>query len=680
MSSFDTASSGPAASSGPSAARMRLPRLFDYAERPDAQEGKLDRWGQRASGLYMARGTRLRARKLRPILRHVARHARRMSRASHEDLQAEAQTLRVTLRRALARDRLRADEIAPAFALIREVADRTLGMRHYDVQMLGAWSMMRGQIAEMRTGEGKTLCATLAAATAALGGMPVHVITVNDYLAERDAELMRPLYDFLGLSVGVIQAGQQVEDRRAIYGCDIVHGCNKEIAFDYLRDRMELRLRPGNLRRKISRLAETKAEAPLRLRGLHFAIMDEADSVLIDEARTHLIISGGVATGAAHETDLLHDAMEAAQLLREGTDYKIIHNERRVELLDPGKDALEDIAEEAAGAFRVALIREHMVVQALSAIHLFHAGEAYIVRDGKVQIVDENTGRVMEDRSWSEGLHQLVELKEGLELTEPRDTMTKITYQRVFRRYARLSGMTGTARDAAWELWTVYGLAVAHIPTNRPDIRRFARDRVFLTEDRKWRAIAARVAALSAQGLPVLLGTRSVAASEKASARLHDLGVAHQVLSAAQDADEAAIVERAGARGQVTVATNMAGRGTDIKLPRDVAQAGGLHVILSERHDSRRVDRQLEGRCGRQGDPGRVEAFLSLEDELMRSKGAALHRRLAQAGMVLGPLVSGGFIRMRQRQIERIHARMRHDLLETDRNLGNLLAFSGQME
>jgi preprotein translocase subunit SecA len=658
----------------------RLPPILEYAERPEVQDHDFDRWGREVAGLIVARGTRLRARGLHAILAHVRRAEAGLATASDEALRERARQLRITLRQALARCRPTAEAVGPSFALIREVAGRTLGMRHHDVQLLGAWAMMRGMVAEMGTGEGKTLCATLAAATAALGGEAVHVITVNDYLAERDAELMSPVYRFLGLSVGVIKAGQQADERREIYARDIVHGFNKEIAFDYLRDRMELRSRPGNLRRKLDRLGRGEAVPDLRMRGLHFAIVDEADSVLIDDARTPLIISGQVTHTHGHDPALFETAVSVAAGLEEGRDYRVLHNENRIDITDDGKDRLEDLAEDDESSFRIAVIREQAVAQALTAMHLFHGDEDYIVRDGKVQIVDENTGRIMEDRTWSEGLHQMIELKEGVELTDPRETLSRITYQRFFRRYRRMAGMTGTARDAAWELWAVYGLKVVRIPLNRPDARRVARDQVYATEAQKWRAVARRVAALHAEGAPVLLGTRSVSSSDKASAELTALGVPHEVLSAAQDADEAAIVARAGHHGAVTVATNMAGRGTDIKLGPGVAELGGLHVILSERHDSRRVDRQLEGRCGRQGDPGRIEVFLSLEDELMRSKSAWAYRRLAGAAGRLGPAAAGMFIRARQRQVENAHARMRRDLLDADRKLGTLLAFSGQLE
>ncbi|WP_185804527.1 DEAD/DEAH box helicase [Pontivivens nitratireducens] len=659
-------------------APLRLPAALDYPERADVQEGPVERWLIGVQASVMARGARLRAWRLRGILRAVRRHQDRFAAMDEGELQASGRAVALKLREVPNRLPLRVT--GEAFALIREASDRVLGKRHYDVQVLGAWAMLRGQIAEMRTGEGKTLCATLAVTTAALAGRPVHVMSVNDYLTARDAEEMSPLYAFFGLSVGVVQEGQDADLRRALYRSDIVYGTNKEIAFDYLRDRAVLRRSPGNLRRKIDRLMRPGTE-PLRLRGLHVAIIDEADSVLIDEARTPLIISGGETEEGGFDEALFREAMQVATDLIEGEHYRIPRGLRRIEMRPAGLDHLDEIAEGREDAFGIPVIREHAVVQALNALHIYHSGEAYLVMDGKVQIVDENTGRVMADRSWSDGLHQMVELKEGLEITKARETLSRITYQRLFRRYAHVGGMTGTARDAAWELWSVYRLAVTKIPTNKPDIRRFAGDRLFTTESRKWQAIAARAREFHEAGMPVLIGTRSVTASQQASARLAEAGLPHQVLSAAQDADEAAVIAEAGQAGRITVATNMAGRGTDIKLGAGVPEAGGLAVILSERHDSRRVDRQLEGRCGRQGEPGRVEAFLSLEDELMRGKGAANLRRAGQVmSRLLGASSAGWVLRLRQKNVEALHAEARRDLLEQDRQLSRTLAVSGELE
>jgi preprotein translocase subunit SecA len=660
--------------------RVRLPSVISYGERAEVKEDKFDRFGRKVVGFFTARNARGRAQKLRKILKHVHRHADTFEAMDDAALKTKAHELRIALPRQLQKKKIAAADIGAVFALIREVAFRTLGMRHYDVQIMGAYSIMKGQIAEMRTGEGKTLCATLAAATMALGGVPVQIITVNDYLAERDAKLMEPLYSFLGLSVGVILEGQDEATRKGVYDNAIVHGANKEIAFDYLRDRMILRRVPGNLRRKVERLSGVQGDSGLRMRGLHFALIDEADSVLIDEARTPLIISGAVSESQGQGTEVFIEAMAAAKKLEEGTDYRVIANERRINVTDTGLTRLDDIGDHSDGPFRIPVIREHAVVQALTALHLFKRDIDYIVRDDAVQIVDENTGRVQEDRSWSEGLHQMMELKEGLELSEPRETLGRITYQRFFRRYARVGGMTGTGQDAAWELFSVYGLRVSKIPTNRPDIRKFTRDVVSRDEGRKWQRIAKRTSELHNKGIPVLLGTRTVAASEAASKELVKLGIAHEVLNARQDSDEAAIIEQAGRVGAVTVATNMAGRGTDIKIQKAVKSLGGLNVILSERHDSRRVDRQLEGRCGRQGDPGQVEVFLSLDDELLRSRDARWARRAAKTLLIFGPRAVGFIVRGRQKKMERIHARMRFDLLEADRSLGSLLAVSGQME
>ncbi len=664
------------------ARRLRLPRIVDYAEAADRDETELDRAWAWLQGAYIAQGARGRALMLRPILWAVRRHEKRFAAMSDAELKACVRGVRVNLRQSLRGQKLPTAAAGESFALIREVATRVLGKRHYDVQILGAWSMLKGQIAEMRTGEGKTLCATLAVATVALSGRQVHVMTVNDYLAERDAEETGPLYDFLGLTRATVLEGQDGPTRQLAYLQEIVYGTNKELAFDYLRDRAILRRAPGNLRRKVDRLIPDGGPTePLRMQGLPFAIIDEADSVLIDEARTPLIISGAAALEGGMPNEVFESGMEVAKRLVENLHFKLPRGIKRVEILEAGYDYLEELTEGRTDTFSIPVIRDHTVQQALNALYLFHLGDHYIVKDDKVQIVDENTGRTMPDRTWSDGLHQMVELKEGLEISPTNETLSRMTYQRFFRRYARIGGMTGTAQDAAWELWTVYKLAVAKIPTNKRDIRRSKRDRVFRTADAKWRAIAKRVAQLHAKGQPVLIGTRSILASQEASKRLTEAGLPHQTLSADQDADEAAIVSLAGQRGAITVATNMAGRGTDIKLGEGVAALGGLTVILTERHDSRRVDRQLEGRCGRQGEPGWNEAYLSLEDDLMQGPDAAGARRLAYVlSLFLGTRAIGSVIRNRQRVTEATHAQARRDLMKQDRELGDLMAFSGQLE
>jgi preprotein translocase subunit SecA len=414
----------------------------------------------------------------------------------------------------------------------------------------------------------------------------------------------------------------------------------------------------------------------LVLRGLHFAIVDEADSVLVDEARTPLIISG---EAEPDERLVMGErALALSEALDEGRDFVLHRHERRAELTSEGCARADDLVQGEDGLWQNDILREELLRQALAARHLFHKGEAYIVRNGKVQIVDEFTGRIMADRSWSEGLHQLIELKEGLEATRPRVPLARITYQRFFRRYRRLAGMTGTATEIAGELWSVFRLPVIRIPTNRPVQRARLPDRVYRNAEAKWQAVAARCAELHAQGRPVLVGTRSVAASETASRHLSTARLPHRVLNAVQDQHEAEIIAEAGLAGRITIATNMAGRGTDIRLGPGVAEIGGLHVIMSERHEASRIDRQLAGRCGRQGEPGSFEAILALDDPLLtyRTPGHIASGLTHLFGAPLARLL----LRNAQRRAERAHSRIRMRLLRQDERLGELLAFTGELE
>jgi len=660
---------------------LKTPKTLVYYERIDDKNTPFDVQIQRILARVIAKGARRRARRIRAILRFIKKPAELYARMSDAELQLAARELRSELKSTRRDYDIPIRQAGKSFALVREASGRVLGMRHYDVQMLGAWSMLKGQVAEMRTGEGKTLCATLAVATIALSGLQVHVMTVNDYLAERDLKEMEALYSFLGLTTSVVLEDKNDDERRPLYEANIVYGTNKTFAFDYLRDRQQLRHRPGNLRRKFETLTKDHSMQQLRLKGLPFAIVDEADSVLIDEARTPLIISGEVAPEAGYDLDLFYQAMKVAKTFHEGAEFTKPKDQNRIQLEDSGLHRLDEISEQIGGTFDIPVIRDFAIVQALSALHLFARDEAYIVTVDGVQIVDENTGRTMPDRTWSDGLHQMIEIYEYFEPAAPRETMARITYQRFFRRYGKLAGMTGTAQDAAWELWSVYRLPVAIVPTNKRDIRTFKADRVFRTEKEKWKSIANRTVFLTKKGVPVLIGTRSVSASKKASEVLTKLGIEHSVLSAAHDKNEADIVARAGQKGVVTIATNMAGRGTDIKLAKGIAELGGLHVILSERHDSRRVDRQLEGRCGRQGEPGQCEAFLSLEDELMRGDAAkSLRWRANIVSRVYGARAAAKFLRARQKQVERQHAQIRRSLHDSDRELNKLLAISGVLE
>jgi len=646
-----------------------------YPERAETQtEGKLDEIGDRIGGALVRSARAFRV--LHSGFAATVRENEPVFDALDADaLREQARELGKLLRR----DGFVPAVSARAFALVSTAAHRSLGMRPFDVQLLGGWVMLQGMLAEMETGEGKTLTATLPACVAALAGVPVHIITVNDYLVKRDAEVMRPLYESLGLTVGTVLEEQSPPERQAAYGCNVTYGTNKTIVFDYLRDRITLGQRASPLRLQLEMLAGENARVrKLLMRGLSFAIVDEADSVLIDEARTPLIISAP--SGEADEARVATEGLGIARALVEEVDYRVLRDERRVVLTGEGRRHIEALCAELGGVWSGLMRREELARQALSALFLFARDEHYLVREGKVQIIDEYTGRVMEDRSWERGLHQLVEAKEGCEVTAQKDPLARISYQRFFRRYLHLCGMTGTAREVAGELGAIYGLPVARVPTHRRSARKLLPGRVVTTEAEKWTAVARRVQAVHASGRPVLLGTRSVAASERASAALTELGLEHRVLNAKQDEEEAEIVSHAGEAGRITIATNMAGRGTDIKLAEGVADFGGLHVILSERHDSARIDRQLAGRCARQGDPGHYEELLSLEDSIMAMAGGLTGTPVALLARLSPRLFGALALRVAQWRAERAHTRIRKELLKMDQKMGKTLAFSGSSE
>lgn len=587
------------------------------------------------------------------------------------------------LRFRLIKQGLSEQNIAKAFALVRTIAHRTIGMRHFDTQVIGGWVIMNAMIAEMETGEGKTLTATLPAATAALAGIPVHVITVNDYLAARDAGIMKPLYHALGLTVGIIQESDGPEQRRAAYACDITYCANKQIAFDYLKDRLILGKQSSRSTLELERLGTGPSNIDrLVLRGLCFAIIDEADSVLVDEARTPLILSK-----PCPNNNLVQDyqkALRIAGILRTERDFSIREPVRHLSFTDQGLQRLKRFAEPLDGIWASSIYREEMVGNALKALHLFKRDIHYVIKDDKIQIIDEFTGRTMPDRSWNSGLHQMIEIKEGCEVQDQKETIARICYQRFFRRYLRLSGMTGTAMEVRKELKSVYRLSVVRVPTHKPVIRRYYPDTVFRSEHSKWNAIVDKVQQLQSQNRPVLVGTRSVAASELLSERLKAKGIEHQILNARQDQAEAEIVSRAGEPGRVTVATNMAGRGTDIKLSHGLASLGGLHVIVTERHEARRIDRQLFGRCARQGEPGSVECFLSLDDELFVQYCSGIIQssvnRFVRTTETVPKRLAALVFFLAQKNAEAVNARLRSDLLKADKRLETLLAFSGELE
>jgi len=654
--------------------------LGPYPERNDPQHSKLERALLAATHAVSLR-SRPQPARYQAVIRAINKRGTVLAGLSDAQLREQTLELRYKLRQhGLSSGKWPIE----CFALVRESAQRILQMRHFDVQLMGGWGMLHGMIVEMQTGEGKTLTATLPACTAALAGIPVHIITVNDYLVTRDAQWMQPLYHALGLSVGTITEGMDSVARRAAYHCDVTYCTNKQIAFDYLKDRIALGNERGGLQLRLESLYSDQPRCErLLLPGLCFGIVDEADSVLIDEARTPLIISAPRDTTRQRET--YEQALQLADALQPDIDFKLDMRERSVELTDNGKTRLAGLAQGLQGAWGGLRIREELVSRALSARHLFHRDEHYLLRENKVQIIDSFTGRIMSDRSWEHGLHQLIEIKEGCPLSGQNETLARISYQRFFRRYLRLAGMTGTCREVASELWSVYRLKVVTVPTNRPIQRKRRPDRLYNSAESKWKAIVETIRELHAQGRPVLVGSRSVASSEHLSRMLERESLAHKVLNARKHEFEAEIITHAGEPAAITVATNMAGRGTDIRLGVGVAEQGGLHVIISERHETGRIDRQLFGRCARQGDPGSYQAILSLEDELYTRYCPPAVGRLVRwsrrNATALGPAWFWGAVtRLSQRVAEREDARTRRELMKWDESLGNILAFSGRPE
>jgi preprotein translocase subunit SecA len=583
-------------------------------------------------------------KRLERELASVNRDAEDVARLSDDALRAKTDEFRARLREGESKREIRAE----VYAVVREVAARTVEMRPFDVQILGALALDERRIAEMQTGEGKTLVATLPACLNALAGK-VHVVTVNDYLARRDRHWMGPIYEFLGLSVGLLQQETPTAERKEAYASDILYGTNNQFGFDYLRDNMVLS-------------ADQKVQGPL-----DFAIVDEIDNILIDEARTPLIISGS--TEQAY--DLYRKFAGLVRRFRRDEDFEIDEESRRLTLMDEGIHK----AETALGVENLFTPEHqetlHYIENALRALHLFHKEEQYIVKDGRVMIVDEFTGRLMPDRRYSDGLHQALEAKENLSIQHESQTLASITLQHYFQLYAGLCGMTGTAKTEEDEFKQIYGLPVLVIPTNR-DLRREAKpDLIFRSAAAKFEAIADQTAAMHEQGRPVLIGTNSIDKSELVSRLLMARTLDHHVLNAKYHEKEAEIVAEAGREGAITVATNMAGRGTDIKLGPGVAERGGLHVIGCQRHESRRIDNQLLGRAGRQGDPGSSQFYLALEDDLLRIFGGermdGLMERLGvEEGEAIEHNLLTGAIRRAQKRVEGRNFEIRKRLLEYD--------------
>ena len=646
-------------------------------------------FAQLATRLFGSKNAR-EIKRMQKLVERINQYGARIGELSDEALKAKTDEFREKLAHGAELD----DLLPEAFAVVREASDRVLGLRHFDVQLIGGITLHEGRIAEMRTGEGKTLVATLPIYLNALTGKGVHLVTVNDYLARRDADWMGRVYNFLGMHIGVIASGQPADQKRQAYAADITYGTNNEFGFDYLRDNMAFSI-------------EDKVQ-----RGLHYAIVDEVDSILIDEARTPLVISGAAESNIEiyRQIDQLIPGLEKSSPDAEEEpdgDFTVDEKSRSVELTETGHEKVEALLREAGlldeeaslySAANLSLL--HHIHSALRAHHLFHRNVDYIIQEGEVVIVDEHTGRTMPGRRWSEGLHQAIEAREGVDIKSESQTLASTTFQNFFRIYDKLAGMTGTADTEAFEFRQIYGLDVVCIPTNKPVNRTDYNDLIYLTQEEKYQAIIDEIRDEVAAGRPVLVGTASVETSEVMSRLLKEAGIPHNVLNAKHHEKEAHVIAQAGRPGTVTIATNMAGRGTDIVLGGNldaelaelenpgeqqkeavradwqkrhdaVVEAGGLHIIGTERHESRRIDNQLRGRAGRQGDPGSSRFFLSLEDDLMRIFAPDRVKNVMQAlGMQKGEAIEHRMvtnsIEKAQRKVEGRNFDMRKQLLEYD--------------
>jgi len=568
-----------------------------------------------------------------------------MQKLSDEELRAKT----ATLKEKLAQGKTLDDILVEAFALVREASVRTTGLRHFDVQLLGGIVLHQGKITEMKTGEGKTLAATLPIYLNALVGKGSHVVTVNDYLAKRDSEWMGPIYQVLGLTVGVIQHSMDYEDRKKAYACDVTYGTNNEFGFDHLRDNMAV---------SIEQCVQRK---------LHYAIVDEVDSILIDEARTPLIISGMV-------EDSVQGYLKADQIARKlvrDSDFSTDKKTKNAILTEMGTKKLEHMLG-IEYLFDIAnMDLAHQILQSLRALHLFEKNVDYVVKDGEVLIVDEFTGRLMQGRRYSEGLHQAIEAKERVEIRHESQTLATITFQNYFRLYNKLAGMTGTAKTEEGEFWKIYGLEVLLIPTHKPMIRNNMSDVIYKNKRAKFKAVVDEIAMWHKKKRPLLVGTISIENSELLSQLLRRRGIPHHVLNAKQHEREAEIIAQAGQPGNVTISTNMAGRGTDIVLGDGVVEVGGLHVIGTERHESRRIDNQLRGRAGRQGDPGSSRFYVSLEDDLMKLFGSnrisgMMDRLGIEEDTPIEHKMISNAIERAQKKVEEYHFGIRKQVLEFD--------------
>ena len=587
----------------------------------------------------------------------------------------------VELKELFRRGRDRSADVDRAVALVWEAGARQVGDRAHLVQIATALALSQGMIAELATGEGKTLSAAIYATIAGWRGKGCHVVTMNDYLVQRDAQWMGPLYRFCGVTVAHVEQGMDPAARRAAYAADVTYVSNKEVAADFLRDQLILGRIRGLTPILLAKLGGSRMHRPdhLVLRGLECAIIDEADSIMVDEAVTPLIISGNAPN--PEQVDTFQQAAAIARQLEPDTDYKVLHRYRDVDFTRAGRTRIAELTAELGGVWSGVRRREELVHQALCAREMYLLDKQYVIQDGKVVIVDEFTGRLMPDRHWRDGLHQAVEAKENLEINPPKATLARISFQRFFRLYKQRCGMTGTAWEVRHEMWQVYRSTVARIPTHKPCIRRHLPDQVFARADQRWAAIVDEIQRIHERNQPILVGTRSVGASELLSQMLTARELPHVVLNAVRQEQEAQIVRTAGQSGRITVATNMAGRGTDIVLGQGVAELGGLRVIATERHESGRIDRQLFGRAARQGDPGVAIAFVSLEDELVVRylPGPIVHLfawSLTKPTRFTRPL-GRMILYLAQQRAQFMARRQRKSVLKTDDWLNQMLGFAG---
>ncbi|MCP5181106.1 MAG: hypothetical protein H6993_11985 [Pseudomonadales bacterium] len=641
------------------------------AARHSALDARVAAWLQGRRNLcqfdgFRARASAIRARANAPELRDA-------------NALAEQTT---ALRRTLRHQPLDEPLIIEAFALISRHIEDCFGLVPHDEQLFAGWCLLSGAMTEMRTGEGKTLTAALPAVTLALNAVPVHVITANDYLVARDAAFLKPLYRRFGLRVDHVQADMDDDRRRLAYAADVVYCANKQIIFDYLRDHLRVGPARHGLTDVCQDLLGNRQAQPL-LRGLCYAIVDEADSALVDDARTPMIISRPVPASAAELTET-RIALSIARTLRRERDFRVQRDQGQITLTTQGEELVQQLCRRLDGHWQIPRYRDELLRQALTAQHLLRRDRDYLVMGEKVELIDESSGRILVDRKLQHGLHRCLEMKEGLEVTDATEPVAALSFQRFFPRYLRLAGMSGTLREVADELRIVYGAPVVCVPPHRPSQRRDLAMRVAPDRRVQLAWLLDDVDTRHAAGQPVLIGTRSVAFSELVSQHLHAAGLEHALLNARQDAQEASIIAGAGEPGAITVATNMAGRGTDIPLAPAAVAAGGLHVVSLEINDSARVDRQLFGRAGRQGDPGSAQAILSLEDELVGKSLPAsligwLRRQLADPNACTRCLARVT-VRFAQRRCERRHAGMRRQAHEMSKQLDRRLAFTGDME